>query len=180
MVLLLPLSCNKVERHYYSVPYPFVRQTVMVKTTESLIEIFQDAQRIALHERSRVRHRHTTQAEHMPPEHWAHKTQSKQKFLAWASQIGPHTQAQVQAIFEKREYEEQAFRSIRGLQYLNTTYGSDRLESACQKANCFGLVGQRRIRSILKAKLESVALPEETPHVIPLTHENVRGQVYFN
>lgn len=170
----------EVERHYYSVPYHFVRQTVMVKTTEALIEIFQDAQRIAIHERSRVRHRHTTQAEHMPPEHWAYKTQSKEKFLKWACEIGPHTQAQVQAIFEKREYEEQAFRSIRGLQYLNVTCGSERLEAACQKANCFGLVGQRRIRSILKAKLESVALPDETPHVIPLTHENVRGQVYFN
>jgi hypothetical protein len=91
-----------------------------------------------------------------------------------------YTTAQVQAIFDKREYEEQAFRSIRGIQYLNTTHGSDRLEAACRKANAFGIVGQRRVRSILKSNLESVLLPEETPHVIPIAHENVRGQVYYN
>lgn len=170
----------EVERHYYSVPHTFVRHAVLVKVTESLIEVFHDNQRIAIHERSRVRHRHSTRAEHMPPEHWAYKTQSKEKFLAWAHQIGPQTSAQVQAIFDKGEYEEQAFRSIRGIQSLNTTYGSERLEAACQKANLFGLVGQRRLRSILKAKLESVPLLEEAPHVIPETHENVRGQVYFN
>jgi hypothetical protein len=38
----------------------------------------------------------------------------------------------------------------------------------------------RRIRSILKSNLESVQMPEETPHVIPIAHENVRGQVYYN
>jgi hypothetical protein len=170
----------EVERHYYSVPCRFARQSVMVKITESLIEVFHDAHRIATHERSRVRHSFSTTAEHMPPAHWAYKTQSKEKFLTWAKQIGPYTTAQVQAIFDKREYEEQAFRSIRGIQYLNTTYGSDRLEAACRKANAFGIVGQRRVRSILKSNLESVQMPEETPHVIPIAHENVRGQVYYN
>jgi transposase len=170
----------EVERHYYSVPCRFARQSVMVKITESLIEVFHDAHRIATHERSRVRHSFSTTAEHMPPSHWAYKTQSKEKFLTWAKQIGPYTTAQVQAIFDKREYEEQAFRSIRGIQYLNTTYGSDRLEAACRKANAFGIVGQRRVRSILKSNLESVQLPDETPHVIPMAHENVRGQIYYN
>jgi transposase len=170
----------EVERHYYSVPCRFARQSVLVKITESLIEVFHDAQRIATHERSRVRHSFSTTAEHMPPAHWAYKTQSKEKFLAWAQQIGSHTTSQVQAIFDQREYEEQAFRSIRGIQYLNTTYGSVRLEAACRKANAFGIVGQRRIRSILKSNLESMPLPDETPHVLPMAHENVRGQIYYN
>jgi hypothetical protein len=170
----------EVERHYYSVPCRFARQSVLVKITESLIEVFHDSQRIATHERSRVRHAFSTTADHMPPAHQAYKTQSKEKFLNWAAQIGPYTTAQVQAIFDKREYEEQAFRSIRGLQYLNTTYGSERLEAACRRAHAFSIVGQRRVRSILKSNLESVPLPDETPHVIPIAHENVRGQVYFN
>ncbi len=165
----------EVDRHYYSVPCGLVRQSVSVKITESLIEVFQDAQRIAAHERSRLRHRFSTKPEHMPPAHWAYKTQSKEKFLVWANQIGLHTTAQVQAIFDQREYEEQAFRSIRGIQSLNATYGSDRLEAACRKANAFGLVGQRRLRSLLKSNLESMLLAEETPHVIPMTHENIRG-----
>jgi len=170
----------EIERHYYSVPYGFVRKEVMVKVSESLVEVFHEAQRIAIHERSRVVYRHSTRPEHMPPEHWAYKTQSKEKFLVWAHQIGPHTHTQVQAIFDKKDYEEQAFRTIRGIQGLKTSYGAERLEEACRRANLFNLVGLRRLRSILKAKLESTPVLDETPHIIPGLHENVRGQNYYH
>ena len=170
----------EVERHYYSVPYELVRKEVWVRISESLVEVYHESQRIAIHERSRVLYRHSTRPEHMPPEHWAYKTQSKEKFLAWASQVGPHTHTQVQATFEKKEYEEQAFRAIRGIQGLKPTYGGERLEDACRRANLFGLVGLRRLRSILKSKLESSELLDEIPHVIPGAHENVRGQTYYN
>ena len=89
-----------------------------VKITESLIEVFHQNQRIACHERCRKRFRHSTQAEHMPPEHWAYKSQSREKFMAWATQVGPATTAQVEAIFKHKEYDEQAFRTIRGLQHF--------------------------------------------------------------
>jgi NAD(P)H-nitrite reductase large subunit len=56
-----------VERHYYSVPYWFVQHEVRLKITEKLIEVFDDGQRIATHERSRIGYRHSTLAEHMPP-----------------------------------------------------------------------------------------------------------------
>jgi len=38
----------------------------------------------------------------------------------------------------------------------------------------------RRLRSILKAKLESTPVLDETPHIIPGLHENVRGQNYYH
>ena len=50
----------EVERHYYSVPYWFVRRKVSVKITENLIEILFENQRIAAHPRSSVPYRHTT------------------------------------------------------------------------------------------------------------------------
>jgi transposase len=171
----------EVEHHYYSVPYQFVRHEVRVKVSESLVEVFHDAQRIAMHERSRVCYRHSTKPEHMPPAHWAYKTQSQQQFLAWAGQIGPYTTQQVQAILAQKDYEEQAFRSLRGVQQLATTYGAARLEAACRYAQVFGLVGLRRLRSLLQTNLDQAPLPEtDTPHVIPGTHDNVRGQPYYH
>jgi hypothetical protein len=59
--------------HYYSVPYTLVTQEVQVKVSEQLVEVFHQHQRIAAHERSRIRYRHTTVPEHMPPEHLAYK-----------------------------------------------------------------------------------------------------------
>lgn len=167
------------ERHYYSVPYEYVRKRVMVKITESLVQIFHDHQRIAVHERSRVLFHHSTQEGHMPPEHWAHKTLSKDKFLVWAQQIGPATQRQVEAIFQKRAYDEQAFRTLRGVQHLSTAHGAQRLEAACKRANAMGMVGQRYLRSMLQHNLEADPLPDEGPKVVPIHHVNLRGSSYY-
>ena len=169
----------EVERHYYSVPYWFVQRAVQVKAGEQFVEVFFENQRIACHERCRIQYRHTTLPEHMPPEHWAYKRQSKERFLAWAQQVGAHTLAQVEAIFALKPHEEQAFRSLKGLQSLAQKYGFLRLEAACRRANCFGMVGLRRLRAILEHQLELAPLPQE-PGPPPLeTHDNVRGAQYY-
>jgi transposase len=170
----------EVEKHYYSVPYWYVQREVQVKMSEHLIEVFHDHQRIAVHERSRVQHRHSTIAEHMPPEHWAYKRQSKERFLAWADQIGTHTRAQVEAIFNTKAHEEQAFRSIRGIQRIATTQGTQRLEAACRRANAFGMVGLRRLRSILATRLDTATLESEPVATPVLEHTNLRGAQYYH
>lgn len=169
----------EVERHYYSVPYWFVQRSVQVKASEQLVEVFLESKRIACHERCRIQYRHTTLSEHMPPEHWAYKRQSKERFLAWAQQVGAHTLQQVESIFALKTHEEQAFRSLKGLQGLAQKYGSPRLEAACRRANCFGMVGLRRLRAILEHQLEQASLPSESPLLSVADHENVRGSQYY-
>jgi transposase len=170
----------EVERHYYSVPYELVQREVQIKITESLIEVFHDGQRVAAHERSRLKHRHTTLSAHMPPEHWAYKRQSKPRFLAWAAQVGPQTTTQVEAIFARKDHEEQAFRAIRGVQGLARQYGQTRLEAACHRANLFGLVGLRRLRSILQSHLETDLNPAGSLSSPIGQHDNLRGQQYYH
>ncbi len=170
----------EVEGHYYSVPYHLVRCSVDVKVSENLVEIFYEHQRIACHPRSRVRYRHTTLPAHMPPEHWAYKAQSKEGFLSWAERIGPQTQAQVQAIFASKEHEEQAFRTLTGVQRLAQQYGKDRLEAACQTANGLGLVGLQRLRSLLQNRLEQAPLCAQLPAIAPIEHANLRGAQYYH
>lgn len=172
----------EVEHHYYSVPYWFVQREVRIKITEQFIEVFHDGLRIAAHERSRVSYRHSTLAEHMPPQHWAYKRQSKERFLDWAQLVGTHTHQQAQAIFDYKEHEEQAFRTLKGLQSLAGKYGSPRLEAACRRANCFGMVGLRRLRAILQHQLDKDLLPSDptqTSRPSVQDHDNVRGAQYY-
>ena len=169
----------EVEGHYYSVPYRFVHGSVEVKVSEHLVEIFHDHQRIACHQRSRVRYRHTTLPAHMPPAHWAYKAQSKEGFLAWAERIGTQTRAQVQAIFESKEHEEQAFRTLKGVQRLAGQHGQDRLEAACHTANVLGMVGLKRLRSLLENRLEQAPVCVQTPSAAPVEHANLRGAQYY-
>ncbi|NET39823.1 MAG: IS21 family transposase [Cyanothece sp. SIO1E1] len=170
----------EVERHYYSVPYWYVRREVSVKVSEQLVEIFYEHQRIALHPRSFVTHRHSTLPEHMPPEHWAYKSQSQEKFLAWAQQVGPQTKTQVETIFASKPHPEQAFRTLKGVQGLSTRYSSERLEAACQRANALGMSGYRRLKAMLEHQFDTLPLPGEVTSSDPIDHDNVRGQTYYN
>ena len=169
----------EVDRHYYSVPYWFVKHRVNVKISEQFIEVFYDHQRIAAHPRAQSAYRHTTLPDHMPPEHWAYKHQSKDRFLAWAHRMGPETHAQVNAIFERKAHEEQAFRTIKGIQNLATHYGCERLEDACRRANSFDMVGLRRLKAILTSRLDAVPIPTEPPPSSVTQHDNLRGQTYY-
>lgn len=170
----------EVERHYYSVPYWLVGRTVQTKISEHLIEIFFDAKRIAVHTRCSNPYHHSTLGEHMPPEHWAYKQQSRERFVAWAQQVGPQTIKQVEAIFALKSYEEQAFRTLRGLQSLGQKYGFERLEAACRRANNYEMVGLRRLRAILAHRLDQ-AEAEEPTNLAPLvSHDNVRGAQYYS
>ena len=170
----------EVAKHYYSVPYWFVRREVSVKVSEQFVEVFYDHGRIAAHPRSSAQYRHTTLPDHMPPEHWAYKRQSKERFLAWAEQIGPQTKKQVAAIFDKRPHEEQAFRSIKGLQRLATQHGPQRLEFACRRANTFGMTGLRRLKAILKSHLDEVPVVTDESDSAVISHDNLRGQHYYH
>lgn len=170
----------KVSKHYYSVPYWFARREVTVKVSEQLVEVFYDHGRIAVHPRASAQYRHSTLPEHMPPEHWAYKQQSKERFIAWAEHIGPHTKAQVSAIFDKKAHEEQAFRSIKGLQRLAQQHGPQRLEFACRRANAFGMTGLRRLKAILKSHLDEVPIVADEPDSPAIDHDNLRGQQYYS
>ncbi len=169
----------EVKRHYYSVPYWYARRQVSIKISAQLVEVFYDHQRIAVHPLSSVPYRHTTLPEHMPPEHWAYKQQSKARFLAWAEQIGPHTHRQVNAIFDLKAHPEQAFRTLKGLQGLARHHGSERLEAACQTANALGMSGYRRLKALLVNHREAMPLPEDPPTPIAIDHDNLRGQTYY-
>lgn len=170
----------EVERHYYSVPYWFVQREVRVKMSEQMIEIFHDGKRIAAHERACLPHHHTTLPDHMPPEHWNYKRQSKERFVAWAQQVGVQTVLQVEAMFERKEHPEQAFRTVRGLQSLATHYGNARVEAACHRANVFGIVSLRRIRSMLSTQMDKAPLPPEALVTPVIEHVNVRGSQYYH
>ena len=169
----------EIEKHYYSVPYWYARRAVNVKISERFVEIFYDHQRIASHPRAQSSYRHSTLAEHMPPEHWAYKHQSKERFLAWASRVGPQTRTQVEAIFERKAHEEQAFRTLKGVQRLATDYGYERLEAACKRANAFNMASLKRLKDMLKSHRDAVPLPVEPPPAPAIDHQNVRGAAYY-
>jgi transposase len=173
----------EADHHYYSVPHQLVGQYVHVRMTASTIECLFKGRRVAAHARSYERGKHTTLPEHMPESHRRHMQWTPGRLLNWGEKIGSGTRAVVLWQLENRPHPEQGYRSCLGLLNLAKSYGEQRLEAACRRALTIGSPTRKRIRAILKAKLDQH--PDLFPGVdtaaptASRSHGNVRGAEYF-
>lgn len=170
-----------IERHYYSVPYPLVRQEVEARIAAHTIEIFHRGKRVAAHRRSHQPGRHSTVAEHMPKAHREYADWSPQRLRHWAEQSGPHTRELIGRILESRRHPAQAFRTCLGILRLGKSYGNARLEAACHRALAIGGLSYKSVESILKRQLDQQPLPADATPAEPLPeHANIRGARYYH
>lgn len=172
----------EVDGHYYSVPHQLVRREIEIRLTAVSIECFHGSERVAVHQRSDRKGRHTTVSEHLPEHHRAHLEWSPGRFLDWAIKIGPHTRDLVRQTLERFPHPEMGYRSCLGLLSLEKRYGKERLEAACERAIALGSPTRSSALSILEKGLDSQPLPESDPAAgqpaLP-AHENVRGAAYY-
>ena len=81
---------------------------------------------------------------------------------------------------EHRPHPEQAYRSCLGLMRLLRTYGGDRLEAACARAQSIRAPNYKSIDSILKSGLDKLAATQQEVQGELSLHENVRGANYYH
>lgn len=170
------LDCHvQVEGNYYSVTYPYVGQTVLIKICSELIEIFNsDYQSIGVHLRLKGKGEYSTNEQHYPEQ----KTAIARFDLAYAKKaaekVGPKTFEMVQHLFNLPG-PLQYLRRIQGLLRLNETktISTSAIEFACTQAlifqnfkleyikRCalsFDQIGQRPDRKAPVRNLESIYL----------------------
>jgi transposase len=162
------------EGHYYSVPHHLVGQEVRVRATESMVQIYQHSQQVALHPRSTTQGRFSTQSEHMPANHRFVLNANGDWFQREAAKIGPHTSAYFTALLKSRPHPQQAYRSCLGILDLTRKHPAARLEIACQRLLGAHLLSYRDVKS----ELERLAADSQVSS-LP-AHENVRGDTYYH
>ncbi|OHA71634.1 MAG: hypothetical protein A3E07_02790 [Candidatus Wildermuthbacteria bacterium RIFCSPHIGHO2_12_FULL_45_9] len=171
----------EVQKHYYSVPFALVKNEVDVRLTATMVEIFFNSNRVAVHKRSTLPGAHTTQIEHMPIAHQKQAGWSADYFLNEAIKIGLSTRDIIQYNLTHRKHPEQSYRSNLGILRLEKTY-KGRLENACRYALAQGCYRRKNILSILQKGLDQPAtdlsLDAAAPDSCQL-HENIRGAVYY-
>lgn len=170
----------EVEGHYYSVPYSLVRQQLEARLSAQVVEIFHKGHRVASHQRSPYKGRHSTVAAHMPTAHRAYAEWTPQRLIRWAAKTGEATAQVVEAILAARPHPQQGFRACLGLMRLGKSYGEGRLEAACRRAVTLGACSYKSIESMLKHDLDRQPLPARriAPPAIP--HDNIRGPQYYH
>lgn len=169
----------EVEGHYYSVPYVLVKQQLDVRLSVQVVELFHKGKRVARHQRSPHKGRHTTVAVHMPTAHRHYAAWTPQRLIQWAAHSGPAVAQVVEAILASRPHPQQGFRSCVGIMRLGKSYGDERREAACQRALTLGACSYKSLESILKNGLDRRPLPEQPGATVGPRHPNIRGPQYY-
>ena len=170
----------------YSVPYEYIKHKVDVRLTQNMVEVFYKGKRIASHKRLYgFTGQYSTNAEHMPEKHRQYTQWNAERFIKWASDIGPHTEQAVKAVISSCKVEQQSYKTCIALLKLADAYSRERLEAACEKALCYhSCPGFRSIKTILKTGSdkqikktgsESWGTPENDTQPYAFT----RGKTYY-
>ncbi|CAH1662231.1 MULTISPECIES: IS21 family transposase [unclassified Chelatococcus] len=168
----------EADGNWYSVPCRLIRELVDVRIADRTVEVFHKGERVASHAKCPGRRNHTTVADHMPSAHRRYALWTPARLTTAAEKIGPSTAALTMAIMAARPHPEQGFRTCMGILALQKTYGTERLEAACQRGNTIQARSVASIRSILKSGLDRAFLEPEPAK--PVRHGNIRGRSYFH
>lgn len=171
-----------VDKMNYSVPYEYLKRKVDVRMTKSIVEIFFGGNRIASHVRLYgYPGQYATATEHMPREHQQYSKWNGERFLSWARNIGPSTEAVVRGILASRKVEEQGYKSCLGLLTFADKFSAARLESACERGLSYtDAPSLRSIRTILKSGSDRAARQTEHEEASPSSSFGItRGAAYY-
>ncbi|HZJ03936.1 MAG TPA: IS21 family transposase [Nocardioidaceae bacterium] len=127
----------QVDKNFYSIPSRLIGQSLDVRITSRMVEVFDGTERVAAHTRLRgVRGRYSTLTAHMPEAHRSRLVDwTPERFTQWAATIGPNTLAAIEAILASRKIVEQSYRSCLGVMSLaKKPGGMARLEDTCSRA----------------------------------------------
>ena len=167
----------EIERHYYSVPFQLLRQTVEARITAKSVEVFHRGKLVATHLRSLRRHRPSTMPDHMPSSHRRYRDWTHERIRREAAAIGDDAVMLIDLILRSRPHPEQGFRSCIGILRLEKRYGAERLDAACARALALGTRSYTSVAAILNNRQDRKRAETELPS---LFHENIRGPGYYH
>jgi transposase len=151
----------QLDRHFYSVPHPLVRESVELRYTATSVEVLHKGRRVAPHRYDPMPGTYTTVPAHMPKAHQKHLAWTPTRLIAWGRSVGPQTERLVTSILADRPHPEQGYRSCLGILRLAKQYGTERLEAACTRAVSVHARSYRHVHSILKNGLDRLVLATE-------------------
>lgn len=166
------------DKSYYSVPYRYIGKKTLIHFTKSVVEVYYNHQRIALHQRNPSKGIYITNKDHLSSTHRQYTEWSSEYFCGKAAKHGENVVSCVKEILVETDYPEVGYKRVMGIIQLHRTYGSERLDKACERALQADAVSYKRIKNILKNNMDKSSLfyqdlDQDKSH-IP-SHSNIRG-----
>lgn len=172
-----------VRRHWYSVPFELVGREVDVRLTATMVEVYWQGQRVASHRRRDDEpYRPSTDPRHRPPNHRAVFDATRDKLMAWATEVGAATAELMERLLDPKHNfaGHTRRRSGYGLRRLEDKYDRARIEEACRRVLAVERASYKSVERILRLGLDQQPVAEERPESAPaIEHDQIRGAEYF-
>ena len=169
----------EIEKCLYSVPYQLVHKRVQCRYTSSLVEIYYQNKRVAVHRRLYKIGSYSTNENHMASAHRAYAKWTPSRIIGWAGTIGANTQTLVKTIMENKPHPEMGFRTCIGIINTARKYETQAVELSAEKMLKLRCYRVSHFRSILKHKTYLEMTDPADEEVVPLIHDNIRGANYY-
>ena len=166
------------DKNYYSVPYRYIGKSTQIHYTKTMVEVYYNHQRIAIHQRDRAKGIYITNKDHLCSTHRAYSHWSPDYFMKLASKHGEDVLAFINGILRDKEYPEVNYKRAMGVIQLHKSYGSERLNKACSRALYGKAFSYNMVKNILENNMDMEQIDlgelENTQSHIP-EHHNIRG-----
>jgi len=166
------------DKHYYSVPYQYIRKKVKILYSSSQVEVFYKYNRIAVHKRIKSPYSYTTVKDHMASAHRFMTEWTPQRFINWGADIDDAVKEFIIQVLEKKQHPEQSYKSCMGVLSMERKVGRERLVNACKRALEYGIYNYMIIKKILDKSLDKIQDEQLQDEALP-KHRNIRGENYY-
>jgi len=165
------------DKHYYSVPYTCIGQTVKVIYTRSMVHVYAKGEQIAVHVRDYKAGGYTTDKEHLCSAHQHYMDRSPDYYLNKAKLKSEVLYQLIGQLFAQNRHPEQLYKTCDGLLNLQRKTDQKVFHKACLMAIAHQNYSYRFVLNILTNKMTDET---ETKQDKPLpNHGNLRGREYY-
>ena len=167
-------------RNKYSVSSTLIGESVDIRTTSQIVEVFFHGSRVAAHRRFQTKqYDPIIKLEHLTPEHRKYLNYNAEHFTQWAETVGPMAAKVIRCFPTSGRAPEQGYKSCVSLMKLAERYSVGRLESACELLLSYSSTPSvRNISSMLKNGQDKVVARKEGP-AASNSYGITRGAAYF-
>lgn len=131
--------------NFYSVPYTYIGKKLIIKSNDTILKIYDDANEIALHQVNKKEGEFITKDEHAPPEK---QKKTVEMYMEKASGFGSDTCLFLEKV--KKEKPQTWIQVIRGVFSLKKNYDVKTINLACKRALEYGVYEYSTVKNICK------------------------------
>lgn len=169
------------DKHFYSVPYQHIGKKVKVLYNSSIVEIYYQYSRVAMHQRNYTPNRYTTNKDHLASKHKYLTEWNPDFFIQQGKAISDPVALYLEKVMESKRHPEQGYKACSGILSLGKRVGNERLTNACIRAMEFETYNYYSVVDVLEKGLDKFNVQQDLfeSNTQGPSHQNIRGKSYY-